>query len=164
MTWKPKSTVAKPPAHKAGGFKPPRPKRRKPPIAMSDEQRAALSLAEETARYKKRFAERYSLAKTVSVEQLRYLADILQVHRYSQLLTFVEWSNQVPPGAGSRTPKQGKVFLSRIYWGRAIDMALKGYCDLWSCEDLAAVAMGYEDYNTFLKEYLQPSLALPEPK
>jgi len=125
---------------------------------MSDEQRAAKSLAEETARYKKRFAERYSLAKPVSQEQFRYLANILGVQRYSQLIAFVEWSNQVPCGAGSRTPKRGKVFLSRIFWGRAIDMALKGYCDLWSCEDLAAVAMGYEDYNEMLKAQIAPGL------
>jgi hypothetical protein len=89
-----------------------------------------------------------------------YLAALLDTRRFSEVVRFVEFSNQVYSGQGTRRPVQGKTFLSRIYWIRAIQMAEKGYNDLTNVGDELAVSFGYRDEDHMIWSYLQPSLNL----
>lgn len=65
-----------------------------------------------------------------------------QCSRY-QVITYVAWANGVYPAAATldRFDKR-KTFLSRIFWIRAINMALHGFSECGSEAELLAAASG----------------------
>lgn len=104
---------------------------------------------EATARiYKQQRADKFSHAKPASEKMiglLRHLLGDFENCPTIALYRFVEFANQLPSGHGTMDKfDRLRVWLSAIYWIRAIDMAQKGSNDLCSGIDEIAVSFGYE--------------------
>lgn len=161
MAWVPKSFTpaprSKPPGRSRvykefkseGDTKPPRKPRKTKIVDSADEEAVRQASQSAAARqYKARRAEVFSKASDASDKQRGYLRILLggfENCHTSELIRFVEFANQLPSGVGSMSKyDKNMVWLSSIYWVRAIDMALKGSNDLTSAIDEVAISFGYK--------------------
>lgn len=144
------------------GFLPPKPKRARKPKApiedLSEDQQAIRALESATRRVKAQHAAIYSQAKPATQEQVERLSVELGSPPFRLLLRFVEWSNGLHGQYGSLTTRPDKVFLSRIYWHRALQMAIYGNNEFGTWGDLFAQDCGYADEADMNQGNLFPEL------
>ncbi len=132
--------------------KPPR-KPRKPAKLVADMTEAeALRHSQSIAirQMKAKDAARFSMASDASPAQWEEIEAHLGFPGRSAIVRFVEFSNQLPSGIGTldkwKGGKQGRIWLSAIFFRRAIQMAKYGENELTSALDEIAISMGSEEY------------------
>lgn len=96
-------------------------------------------------RTKKAKAEKFSHAQDASEAQWNLLSGMLDTDSQSTVVRYVEWANQMQSNTGSHNKYGGKIWLSRIFFIRAIDMAMKGYNELTSEIREMLVMEGFSD-------------------
>lgn len=100
--------------------------------------------------------EHFSNAKEVTDQQMMKLSELLGHPPASQYCGFVCWANGYYFGTPYTLNKWGKgLYISRVYWIRAIEMALNGSNDLFSAADLIAMSFGFEDDFDMLRQELE---------
>lgn len=130
------------------------PKPLRDPDLFSDEENRVHSLKLATRGAKAKAAHFYSMASDASDEQWEQLRGLLDYPQRSSLLRFVEFANQLSSGVGTVNRwDKGKVWMTAIYFRRAIQMALHGENDLCSANDEFAVSCGYEDFFDYMFEW-----------
>lgn len=113
---------------------------------FTSEQLVERSKAATLRRYKADRAAVFSHAKEATDAQIYKLSALLDHPSATIYCGFVCWANGHYFGTPYTLSKWGKgVYLSRLYWIRAIEMALNGSNDLFSAADLVAMSMGFED-------------------
>lgn len=113
---------------------------------FNTEQLIERSKAATLRRYKMARASVFSQAKEASDAQIYKLSALLAHPPASVYCGFVCWANGYHFGEPYTLTKWGKgLYISSIFWNRAIDMALNGSNDLFSAADLVAMSMGFED-------------------
>lgn len=114
---------------------------------MTEEERGILSLAVATRNYKAKKADVFSHAQEASDKQWGKLSALLGPEcSRNTLIDFVAWSNGLYTAQATLNKyERGKVWLSRIYWINAIEMAMHGYNRHFSAIELFAQSCGYED-------------------
>lgn len=113
---------------------------------FTTEQLIERSKAATVRRAKLSRADLFSNAKEASDAQIYKLSAELGHPPSSVYCGFVCWANGYYFGTPYTLTKWGKgLYISRIFWIRAIEMALNGSNDLFSAADLVAMSFGYED-------------------
>lgn len=114
---------------------------------MSEDERRIQSLAVSTRLAKSRKADVFSQAQEATDKQWGKLSALLGPEcSRNTLIDFVAWSNGLYTAQATLNKyERGKVWLSRIYWINAIEMAMHGYNRHFSAIELFAQSCGYED-------------------
>jgi len=122
---------------------------------FSTEALVERSKAATLRRYKAERASVFSQAKEATDGQIFKLSALLGHPPASVYCGFVAWANGHYFGSPYTLSKYGKgIYMSRVYWIRAIDMALNGSNDLFSAADLVAMSMGFEDDFDMMRQTL----------
>lgn len=163
MAWKPRSIVTegrpkKPPLFTSKGDAGKAIKKRKPrayvQLDLLDEQAVILASQKVALRHaKEKRAQTMQLlfSKPPTQAQINSLAEMIGTASREQCIRFVEFANQISSGMGSLRPFQKhRIFLSRIYWIRAMRMAETGSNELCNADDEVAQSMGFDTYFDML--------------
>lgn len=117
--------------------------------AMNVADEAELRLGSKAAlmrRNKAAKAAKFSHAQDASEAQWNLLAGMLDTDRQSTVIRYVEFANQIHSGTGSLNKwEPRKIWLSRVYFIRAIDMLMKGYTEVTSATREMLAMEGYTD-------------------